>query len=188
MDIIIIIFFGVFFGILLIAGIAVAVMYNRLVALKNRMQEAWSGIDVFLKKRHDLIPNLVATVKGYAAHEHQTFEEVTRYRTEAMQSQEQQAQIKSEIGLGNALGRLFAVAENYPDLKANTNFLELQKQLSGLEEDLSSARRYYNGTVRENNIYIERFPSNIIAGMFKFAKGTFFEIEKIEINVPVVSF
>jgi len=175
-------------GVLLITAFAVISTYNKLVSFKNLMQEAWSGIDVFLKKRHDLVPNLVATVKGYAAHEKQTFEEITRYRSEAMQAKGREAQMESEAGLGQALMRLMAVAENYPELKANTNFLELQKQLSELEGDLSLSRRYYNGTVRENNIYIERFPSNIIAGMFKFAKGTFFEIDAAEKAVTNVTF
>ena len=152
------------------------------------MQEAWSGIDVYLRKRHDLVPNLVATVKAYAVHEKQTFEEVTRYRSQAMQAKNSEAQMRSEADLGQALGRLMAVAESYPELKANINFLELQKQLSAIEEDLSLARRYYNGTVRENNIYIERFPSNLIAGMFRFEKGRFFEINQTEKNVPIVTF
>ena len=163
-------------------------VYNRLVGYKNRMKEAWSGIDVFLKKRCDLVPNLVSTVKAYAAHEKQTLEDVVRYRSQAMQATSPEAQMASEAGLGQALGRLMAVAENYPELKANINFLELQKQLSVLEEDLALARRYYNGTVRENNIYIERFPSNIIAGMFNFEKGQFFEINQTEKNVPIVTF
>ena len=179
---------AIIFGILLIVVIAIISIYNKLVTLKNRMQEAWSGIDVYLKKRHDLIPNLVSTVKGYAAHEKQTLEEITHFRSQAMQAQDQGTRIASETGLGQALGRLMAVAENYPDLKANINFLELQKQLSTIEEELSLSRRYYNGTVRENNIYIERFPSDIIANMFRFAKGTFFEIAQTETAVPNVSF
>ena len=175
-------------SVLLLTAILVVSIYNKLVRIKNRMQEAWSGIDVFLKKRHDLVPNLVATVKAYATHERQTFEDITRYRTEAMQATEQGAQMKSEAGLGKAIGRLMAVAESYPDLKANVNFLELQSQLSALEEDLAMSRRYYNGTVRENNICIESFPSNLIAGMFGFAKGVFFEIEKSQANTPHVDF
>ena len=174
--------------ILVLTAIAVISGYNKLVGYKNRMQEAWSGIDVFLKKRHDLVPGLVSVVKAYAAHEKQTFEEVTRYRTAAMQAHSPEAQMASEAGLGQAIGRLMVVAESYPELKANINFLELQKQLSVIEEDLSLSRRYYNGTVRENNIYIERFPSNLIAGMFHFEKGKFFEIDKTESVVPGVSF
>jgi len=174
--------------VLLIMAIVVISIYNKLVSLKNRMQEAWSGIDVYLKKRHDLVPNLVATVKGYAAHEQQTFEEVTRYRSQAMQAKAQEARMESEAGLGQALGRLMIISESYPELKANINFLELQKKLSAIEEELSLSRRYYNGTVRENNIRIESFPSNLIANMFGFKKGAFFEIEKVEKVVPNVSF
>jgi LemA protein len=147
-----------------------------------------SGIDVYLKKRHDLIPNLVETVKGYAAHEKSTLEDVTRLRSAAMQAKGPEAQIQSESELGKALGRLLAIAENYPDLKANQNFLELQKELAKVEEELAYSRRYYNGTVRENNIYVESFPSNIFAGMFNFKKGQFFEIEASERETPKVSF
>jgi LemA protein len=178
----------VIFGILLLMVIYTVSIYNKLVAFKNRMQEAWSGIDVYLKKRHDLVPNLVNMVKGYAAHEKQTFEEIIRLRNEAMQAKAPEARMESEASLGRALGRLMAVVENYPDLKASTNFLALQRQLSEIENELSLSRRYYNGTVRENNIYVERFPSNIIAGMFNFAKGTFFEIDKTEKAVTDVSF
>ena len=178
----------VILGVLALTVMAVISIYNKLVGYKNRMQEAWSGIDVFLKKRHDLVPNLVSTVKAYAAHERQTLEAVIRYRSAAMQAGSPEAQMASEAGLGQALGRLMAVAERYPELKANINFLELQRQLSVLEEDLSLSRRYYNGTVRENNIYIERFPSNIIAGMFNFEKGKFFEIDQNQKAVPNVAF
>jgi len=175
-------------SILLIIVIVVIATYNKLVSYKNRMQEAWSGIDVLLKKRHDLVPNLVVTVKAYAAHEKQTFEDITRYRAEAMQANETATRIESEAGLGQAIGRLMIVAESYPELKANINFLELQQQLSAIEEELSLSRRYYNGTVRENNIYVERFPSNIVAVMFNFQKGAFFEIDKNVKNVPEASF
>ncbi|MCL2727938.1 MAG: LemA family protein [Bacteroidales bacterium] len=175
------------FGVFLITIIVVIYLYNKLVTSRNRMQEAWSGIDVYLKKRHDLVPALVTTVKGYATHEKETFEEVTRCRSSAMQAKGQEARIELETGLEKALGQLMVVAESYPDLKANINFLELQKQLSQIEEDLSYARRYYNGTVREQNIKIESFPSNVVANMFRFDKGTFFEIDKTEKMVPNVS-
>ena len=177
----------VIFGILLVTVLVVISIYNKLVGFKNRMREAWSGIDVYLKKRHDLIPSIVEVVKGYAAHEKQTFEDVTRFRSQAMQAKEQTSQIESEIGLEKSIGRLMFVAENYPDLKANLNFLELQKKLSEIEDELALSRRYYNGTVRENNIYTERFPSNIIANMFRFEKGKFFEINNNEKIVPHVS-
>lgn len=152
-------------------------LYNKLVSRRNLVKEGWSGIDVSLKKRYDLIPNLVETVKGYAAHEKGTLEEVTRYRTASMQAGTQHDKIAAETNLSRALGSLFAVAENYPDLKANTNFLQLQDELSAIENNLESARRYYNGTVRENNILVESFPANIIAGMFGFRTSEFFEID-----------
>jgi LemA protein len=174
-------------GIVLVMVIWMIIIYNKFITFKNLMKEAWSGIDVFLKKRHDLVPNLVEAVKGYAAHEKQTFDEVTRIRAEAMQAKEQEVRMESEASLGKALGRLMVVAEGYPDLKANVNFLQLQQQLSELEEDLALSRRYYNGTVRENNIYVERFPSNLIASMFRFAKGKFFEIDASEKAVSHVS-
>jgi LemA protein len=175
-------------GIIVLLVIIVVSIYNKLIGLKNRMQEAWSTIDVCLKKRHDLIPNLVETVKGYAAHEKNTLVELTRYRSEAMQAKDRASQMESENNLGKALMQFFAVVENYPDLKANANFLDLQHQLTDIEDELSMSRRYYNGTVRENNICIERFPSNIIASMFHFAKGEFFAINENEKAVPTVSF
>lgn len=178
----------VFLGILIFMIVWIGTTYNKLVGLKNHMKEAWSVIDVCLKKRYDLIPNLVEIVKGYATHEKQTFESITRYRSEAMQAKDQGSRMQSEAGLGKALVQLLAVAENYPELKANSNFTDLQRQLTELENDLSMARRYYNGTVRENNIYVESFPSNIIAGMFNFQQGQFFEIEQAEKEVPKVSF
>ena len=181
-------FLYIILGILLLTVLYIISIYNKLVPLKNRMQEAWSGIDVFLKKRHDLIPNLVETVKGYAAHEKQTLEDIIRCRSGAMSAKSQEERIAMEKELGNALMRLNVVSEHYPELKANTNFLTLQRQLAEMEEELALARRYYNGTVRENNIKIESFPSNIIAGWFNFAKGLFFEIDKHDKVVPNVSF
>lgn len=167
--------------------IGIIIIYNKLVKNKNRMQEAWSIIDVFLKKRYDLVPNLVDTVKTYASHEKNTLEKVTYYRSEAMHSTEIQARTQSENGLGNALSALLIVAENYPELKANNNFLQLQHQLVDLENDLEKARRYYNGTVRENNIYQESFPSNIIARIFQFSKGEFFNTDIAEKAVPDIT-
>jgi LemA protein len=150
------------------------------------MQEAWSAIDVFLKKRHDLVPNLVETVKAYSAHEKATFEEITRYRSEAMQAKNTESQVVSENQLGKSLANLLVVVEKYPDLKANVNFLKLQQQLTDLEHDLEASRRYYNGTVRINNTYIESFPLNIIAGMFIFKKGVFFAADSSEKEVPQI--
>ncbi|MDR1161839.1 MAG: DUF2207 domain-containing protein [Tannerellaceae bacterium] len=166
------IYIGVVLGFLFIAAVY---LYNKLVKSRNRMQEAWSIMDVFLKKRHDLIPNLVDIVKGYAIHERTTLENVTRYRYEAMQAGDRQTQIASETGLGELLGRLLVSVEQYPQLTANERFLKLQQQITEMEHELEMARRYYNGTVRENNICRESFPSNIIAGMFRFPKGVFFK-------------
>lgn len=164
-------------------------IYNRLVKLRTMVQEAWSSIDVMLKKRHDLIPNLVETVKGYATHESSTFESVTRARTAAMSANSVQEKEFAEKNLNQAMMNLNAVAEQYPDLKANTNFMQLQTELSALEGDIEKSRRYYNGTVRENNVLVETFPSNIIANMYKFTKSTFFELDNIaERAVPSVKF
>ncbi len=160
----------------LVAFYAVGI-YNRLVKLKNLVAEAWSGIDVQLKKRYDLIPNLVETVKGYAAHEKETFENVTKARAAAQQATTVEGQQAAEKNLSGALMNLIAVAERYPDLKANTNFLELQNMLAVVEGDIEKSRRYYNGNVREQNTLIESFPSNIIANMFNFVKSAFFELD-----------
>ncbi|MDR2205158.1 MAG: LemA family protein [Flavobacteriaceae bacterium] len=164
-------------------------IYNRLVKFRTMVEEAWSGIDVMLKKRHDLIPNLVETVKGYASHERETLDSVTQARNQALNANSVEAKEAAEKNLNQAMMNLFAVAEQYPDLKANTNFLQLQSELSAIESDLEKSRRYYNGTVRENNILVETFPSNIIAGMFGFRKSPFFELENAaEREVPEVKF
>ncbi len=168
----------------LLLALALIVIYNKLVRNKNRMREAWSAIDVFLKRRFDLVPNLVEIVKGYATHEQHTLEQVTRYRTQAMQAPDLQQRLDSETALGRAMGNLVVVGERYPDLKANANFLHLQQQLSELEDDLASARRYYNGTVRENNIALESFPSNMIGSLFGFKKGLFFAVDTAETKLP----
>jgi LemA protein len=172
----------------LVAFYAIAI-YNKLVKLKNLVAEAWSGIDVQLKKRYDLIPNLVETVKGYAAHEKETFENVTKARAAAQQATTVEGQQVAENKLNGALMNLMAVAERYPDLKANTNFLALQSALGEVEGDIEKARRYYNGNVREQNTLIESFPSNVVANSFNFAKSTFFELENpAEKNAPQVKF
>lgn len=164
-------------------------IYNRLVKLKNLVQEAWSSIDVMLKKRYDLIPNLVETVKGYATHERETLDSVTQARTQAMSAKSVEEKEIAEKQLGQAMMNLNAVAEQYPDLKANANFQQLQNELTNLEGDIEKARRYYNGTVRENNILVETFPSNIVAGMFHFTKSPFFELtNNVEREVPQVKF
>ncbi len=167
-------------GIILLIIIVLAIiwaigMYNGLIRLKNRVDEAWSDIDVQLKRRYDLIPNLVSTVKGYAAHEKEVFEKVTEARTQAMNAGSAQEKAQAENALSGTLKSLFAVAENYPDLKANQNFLELQRELTDTEDKIQAARRFYNGNVRDFNIKIESFPTNIFAGMLHFAKRDFFE-------------
>ena len=164
-------------ALVLIMGIAA---YNRFVTFKNRAEEAWADIDVQLKRRYDLIPNLVSTVKGYASHEAGTLEAVTAARNSAMQSEasgDPKAIAASENMLAGTLKSLFALSENYPDLKANTNFLELQRELSDTENKIQSARRFYNANVRDMNTAIETFPSNIVARMFGFTAREFFELE-----------
>jgi len=154
----------------------VVAIFNGLVVLKNRAKEAWADIDVQLKRRYDLIPNLVETVKGYAAHESQLFEKVTQARANAMNAQGTQAKAQAENILSGALKSLFAVSEAYPDLKASVNFLELQRELTDTEDKIQASRRFYNTNVRDLNIKIESFPDNMLAGMFGFIKMELFEI------------
>ena len=164
-------------------------IYNRLVKLKTLVAEAWSGIDVQLKKRYDLIPNLVETVKGYASHEKETFENVTKARNQAQNATSVEGKQAAENQLNKSLINLFAVAEQYPELKANENFLSLQNELSVVESDIEKSRRYYNGTTRDYNILIDSFPSNIIAGITNFTKAVFFEIDtEAERQNPPVKF
>lgn len=171
---------------LLLYGVSV---YNKLIRLKNLVKEAWSSIDVMLKKRHDLIPNLVETVKGYASHEKETLQSVIDARNQAAGRGSVKETEAAETQLSSALTRLFALAEQYPDLKANTNFLQLQDQLAAIEGDIEKSRRYYNGTARNYNIVIESFPSNIVSGMFNFEKEAYFELSNPEErNVPQVKF
>jgi LemA protein len=163
--------------------------YNRLVAFKNRTKEAWADIDVQLKRRYDLIPNLMETVKGYAAHEKQVLENVTAARSAAMDAKTPEEKIEKENALSQTLKSLFAVAENYPDLKASANFLELQRELSDTENKIQAARRFYNGNVRDFNIAIESFPSNVVAAIFGFKQMKLFEIAaEAERETPKVSF
>lgn len=164
-------------------------IYNGLVRLRNQMREAWSGIDVQLKRRYDLIPNLVETVKGYASHERELLERVTQARAQAQAVQGVAEKGVAEANLTNAIRGLFAVVENYPELKANQGFLELQGSLQQIEDDLQMARRYYNGTVRELNTAVESFPSNIVAGIGHFQQAEFFEVESAaEREAPKVAF
>jgi LemA protein len=151
--------------------------YNGFVTVRNRVEEAWADIEVQLKRRYDLIPNLVNTVKGYATHESGTLEKVTQARTMAMNAGTPQAHAEAENMLSGALKSLFAVSEAYPDLKANTNFLELQRELSDTENKIQAARRFYNSNVRDFSTKLEVFPSNMIAKMFGFTKSDFFDIE-----------
>ncbi len=181
-------------GLLLVVIFVVVVLfaigaYNRLVSLRNQTQNAWKQIDVQLKRRHDLIPNLVETVKGYAAHERGTFEAVTQARTAAQQAQGPAAAAQAEGFLSQALGRLFAVAEAYPELKASQNFLDLQGQLRDTEDTIAVSRQVYNDTVLTFNNAIQTFPAVILANSFGFSKREFFEIaEAGDRDVPQVSF
>lgn len=152
------------------------VMYNLFIRDRNLIKEAWSGIDVQLKRRHNLVPNLVASVQGYSTHEKTLLEDITKKRSEAVKSESVKEKAPAESDLSGMLKNLFIVAENYPDLKASENFLNLQNQLTEIEDQLQYARRYYNGAVRNYNIRVESFPSNIIAGIFSFKQENFFEI------------
>jgi len=164
-------------------------LYNRMVGLDNACEGAWSDIDVQLKRRYDLIPNLVETVKGYAAHEQSTFDQVTRARSQAMQAGTPAESAKAEGNLTNVLKSLFAVAEAYPELKANQNFLSLLTELSNIEDALQNARRYYNALVRDLNTQVESFPASLIAGTFGFGKRDYFELDDAaEGRAPQVRF
>ena len=180
-------------GIVILAALALyaIVTYNGLVKARQMVREAWSGIDVQLKRRADLIPNIVNTVKGYAAHETETLERVTEMRTraQAVPAGDVAGRAAAEGMLSQALGRLMAVAEAYPDLKANENFRDLQGTLDKIEGELQMARRYYNGAARDLNVKVESFPSNLVANTFKFEQVSYFEIEDAaDRAVPQVSF
>jgi len=165
-------------GIIILIVLWLIWTFNRLVTLRNRTQEAWADIDVQLKRRYDLIPNLVETVKGYASHERELFEKVTEARAKAMGAGTIGEKAQAENMLSSTLKSLFAVAENYPDLKASQNFLELQRELTDTEDKIQAARRFYNGNVRDLNIKIETFPTNLIAQGLGFKKMEFFELEE----------
>lgn len=171
---------------LIIWGVSI---YNSMIRLTNQVQEAWSDIDVQLKRRYDLIPNLIATVKAYQQHESKTFNKVAELRAQAMtaKSVADRAQAESSLSLG--LGRLFAIAENYPELKASTNFMDLQKNLSDIEDNIQNARRYYNGTTRDYNTKIQSFPHSIVAKALHFTARDFFELNSAqEKEVPKAAF
>src|SRR3989339_2133898 len=159
--------------------------YNRFITLRNRVKEAWADIDVQLKRRYDLIPNLVETVKGYASHERDLLEKVTQARTQAMGAQTIKEKGEAENFLSSTLKSLFAVSENYPDLKASINFLELQRELRDTEDKIQAARRFYNTNVRDLNIKIEVFPASVIASSFGFKKVEFFELIEEVAKEPV---
>ena|SRR5947209_5300942 len=160
-----------------LAIVMLASMYNSLVKLRVRADSAWSDIDVQLKRRHDLIPNLVETVKGYAAHEKGTFENVAKFRSMAMQATGPAERAQAEGQLSNALKSLFAVAESYPQLRASEQFTSLQGSLNSIEDNIQNARRYYNAVVRDYNTRVQSFPTNLLAGMFGFQARQFFEMD-----------
>ncbi len=175
------IFFAIIIGVIVLLIIYTIYIYNKLITLKNQSEEAWSSIDVQLKRRHDLIPNLVETVKGYAAHEKETLTQVIEARNMAINASSSiEKRAEAENFLTNTLKSLFALSENYPNLKANENFLQLQNTLNEIEDNIQNARRYYNAVVRDLNTKVEMFPSNIIAGMFNFTKKEYFEINEKE--------
>ena len=167
-------------GILILLVLIFVVLYNGFIRLKNDCDEAFATMDVYLKKRYDLIPNLVETVKGYAAHESQTLEQVIAARNMAQNAATPEAKIAGENALQGTLKSLFAIAESYPELKANENFLDLSDQLKAVEEDIANARKYYNAVVKQFNTKCEIFPSNLIASMFRFEKKPMFEVSAAE--------
>ena len=168
-------------GIIVVIGLALVLSYNRFVSQRNLIRNAWANIDTELRRRYDLIPNLVETVKGYAAHEREVFEEVARTRSAAAGASGTPAQQAAAEGpFVAALGKLFAVAENYPELKANQNFLALQQELSNTEDRIQASRRFYNANVQDFNCRVQSFPSNVIAGLFGFKEEEFFEIPEAE--------
>jgi LemA protein len=185
---------GVVIGIVIAAVVVfvlllLVAMYNRLVRLRNRSENAWAQVDVQLKRRHDLIPNLVETVKGYASHERQVFEEVTKARTAAQQAQGVEQQAQAENALTAAIGRLFAVAEAYPQLRATENFQQLQSQLSDTEQAIAVARQVYNDTVLSYDNALETVPTSVIAGIFNFRPRVYFEVQDAaERAAPQVQF
>ena len=179
----------IFLGLVVVVIIWVVGIYNGLVGLRNRVKEAWAQVDVQLKRRFDLIPNLLETVKGYMGHERETLEAVTQARAAISGAGSLGDRMDAEGGLTAALGKLFAVVENYPDLKASTNFLALQEELTSTENKISFSRQFYNQTVMNMNNKVQMFPGNIIAGMFNFQNETFFEVtEETEREAPKVKF
>lgn len=178
----------VLLAIVALLGLWAIGIYNGLVRLRTVVGEAWSGIDAQLKRRTNLIPNLVETVKGYAAHERQTFEELTQLRAKGGGEEDVAKRAETESAITAAIGKVMAVAEAYPDLKASANFQSLQKDLAEIEDQIQLARRYYNGAVRDLNVKIQQFPSNLVANWGGFKTAAFFQIEEQDRAVPKVSF
>ena len=177
----------ILFGLVVVIALYAVGGYNSLVSLRNQVEEAFSTMDVYLTKRYDLIPNLVETVKGYAKHEKETLEAVISARNKAVNATTMEGKIEAENAMSGVIGRLFALAESYPDLKANTNFLDLQNQLKSIEDDIANARKYFNGVTRQYNTKIEVFPMNLLAGIFGFTKKPLFVVadEQQRQNVKV---
>lgn len=167
---------GIILIVVIVLVLIVISIYNSLVRLRNRCDEAFSAMDVHLVKRYDLIPNLVETVKGYATHEKETLENVVKARTSAMNASDMESKLAAEGELSKALGRLMAITESYPDLKANSNFMDLQQSLKTMEAEIAGSRKYYNAIVNQYNTKIDVVPSNIVAGLFGFKKKSLFEV------------
>jgi len=176
--------FYIISGVVGVALLVLAGIYNSLVRRRNRVDEGWSDIEVQLKRRYDLIPNILETVKGYTAHERTVLENVTQARTQALGAKTMQDHARAENALASTLKTLFAVAENYPDLKANANFLDLQRELADTENKIQAARRFYNGTILDYHNAIDMFPSNLVARLFGFTKREFFDLETEEERLP----
>ena len=194
-DIMALVWWGTLLIVLAAVGLVILIValfagtYNKLVNGREKVKNGWSQIDVQLRRRFDLIPNLVETVKGYAAHEKETLENVTMWRSRVSSAQTTEEAIDANAGLSGALGRLLVTMEKYPELKANENFLRLQTELTEIENKISFARQFYNDTVQRYNLIVKRFPSNIVASMFKFKEEKFFEVDSnIRENVPQVKF
>jgi len=184
-----VLFLGILLALIVVVALWAVGIYNGLVSLRNQVKNAWSQIDVQLKRRHDLIPNLVETVKGYAGHERETLEKVIAARSRAVSASGVQEQAQAEQGLSGALGRLMLVVERYPDLKANQNFLSLQEELTSTENRIGFSRQHYNDSVMTYNTRIQKFPDNFVAGSFSFTAENFFELQdEAAREVPEVSF
>jgi LemA protein len=175
-------------AVVVLLALVLVLLYNRLVRLRNRSENAWSQVDVQLRRRYDLIPNLVEAVKGYAAHERATFEEVTKARTAAQEAETVEEQAKAENALTGAIGRLFALAEQYPQLRATENFQNLQANLADTEQKIAVARQVYNDTVQTYDTALETVPTNVVAGIFRFQERQYFELEGAAREAPQVSF